>query len=54
MKKYQVSYYCTGSHRFKRYFDTINEALHFSVHGLRHPEAFFGIDLIEDYYDNAS
>jgi len=47
MKKYRVSYYCVGARRYRRYFDTIGEALHFSVYGLRHPEALFGIDLIE-------
>jgi hypothetical protein len=48
MKKYRVSYYCIGSSRHRKYFDSISEALHFSVYGLRHPEALFGIDLIED------
>jgi hypothetical protein len=48
MKKYRVSYYCTGSCRHRKYFDTIGEAFKFSIYGLRHPEAFFGIDLIED------
>ena len=48
MKKYRVSYYCIGTCRYHKYFDTVSEALIFSVYGLRHPEALFGIDLIED------
>ena len=47
MKQYRVSYYCGGSNRFRKYFDTIHEALHFSVYGIRHPHDFFGIDLVE-------
>jgi hypothetical protein len=48
MKKYRVSYYCIGLSRHRKYFNTIGEALKFSVYGLRYPDALFGIDLIED------
>ena len=47
MKKYRVSYYC-GVYRSRKYFETIGEALRFSVHGLRYPSDLFGIDLIEE------
>jgi hypothetical protein len=47
MKKYRVSYYCSGATRARKYFDTIGEAIRFSVYGLRYPEALFGIDLID-------
>ena len=48
MKKYRVSYYYGGASRSRKYFDTIGEALRFSVYGIRHPYDFFGIDLIKD------
>jgi len=47
MKKYRVSYYY-GASRARKYFDTIHEALRFSVYGLRYPSDLFGIDLIEE------
>jgi hypothetical protein len=48
MKKYRVSYYCTGgTRRSRKYFDTFTEAMRFSVFGLRRPEDFFGLDLID-------
>jgi hypothetical protein len=48
MKKYRVSYYCTGSNkRSRKYFDTLGEALRFTVFGLQRPDDFFGLDLIE-------
>lgn len=48
MKKYRVSYYSGGSTRSRKYFDTIHEALRFSVYGIRNSSDLFSIDLIED------
>jgi hypothetical protein len=48
MKKYRVSYYCGGASRSRKYFNTISEALRFSVYGLRYSTDLFGIDLIEE------
>jgi hypothetical protein len=47
MKKYRVSYYCGGTTRSRKYFDTIHEALRFSVYGLRHSAELFSIDQVE-------
>jgi hypothetical protein len=48
MKKYRVSYYFCGSNRLSRkYFDTVSEALRFSVYKIQYPMDFFGIDLVD-------
>ena len=47
MKKYRVSYYCGGATRSRKYFDTLSEALRFTVYGLSHPTDFFGLDLVD-------